>query len=219
MQRSELLGTLAPGTLRSLALPLFTRPGTGVLALGQRGCTRRGELSVFATSLELLSLPSDPYSLMRIAPLVACGALALEEVAAALAAGARARKCKSNDTDVDESAREAAQSGLQACASMCISSIIMRLLIFEHLKTLEAMLCPLAVCRSSCTCTTPPNLAALPSRLRRANWLPLSMAAAHLLALECSASAQLNNRQMEPTLEPKPALTTSLDSQPPKYCP
>ena len=93
------------------------------------------------------------------------------------------------------------------------------LLIFEHLKTLEAMLCPLAVCRSSCTCTTPPNLAALPSRLRRANWLPLSMAAAHLLALECSASAQLNNRQMEPTLEPKPALTTSLDSQPPKYCP
>lgn len=118
MQRNELQGTLAPGTLRSLALPLFTRPGTGVLASGRRGCTRRGELSVFATSLELLSLPSDPYTLMRTAPLVACGALALEEVAAALAAGQRARKGSSlsKDADVDESVGQAAQAGLQALA-------------------------------------------------------------------------------------------------------
>jgi len=113
VQRNELQGAFAPGTPRSLTLPLLTRPSTEMLAIGRRGCTRRGELSLFASSFELRSLPCDPATLSRAATLVACGALALEEAAAALAAGARARSGKKN-AEADETIGQAAFSGLQA---------------------------------------------------------------------------------------------------------
>ena len=61
--------------LSGLALSLVTRPGSTVRVHGRPGRTRRGELSIFASTLELVGLPPEPAAVAKAAQLVACGVL------------------------------------------------------------------------------------------------------------------------------------------------
>lgn len=74
-------GAWAPS---GLALSLVTRPGSTVRVHGRPGRTRRGELSVFASTLELVGLPPEPAAVAKAAQLVMCGDLDAAVAASAL---------------------------------------------------------------------------------------------------------------------------------------
>ena len=74
--------------LRGVALPLLLRLRSGLTVRGVPGHTLSGALSLFASRLELRSLPPDPPGLLRTAQLVSCAALTLTSAAAATGAAA-----------------------------------------------------------------------------------------------------------------------------------
>ena len=69
--------------LHKLSLSLLLRRLTGIRVTGAPGRTRSGELSLFASAVELQSLPPEPTALLKAARLVACASLAVEAAAAA----------------------------------------------------------------------------------------------------------------------------------------
>ena len=91
VEGDRIQAVVEPATLRQhggsapagLAISLLTRPGTTLRVHGRPGRTRRGELSIFASTLELLGLPPQPAAIAKAAQLVACG-----ELDASVAAGA-----------------------------------------------------------------------------------------------------------------------------------
>ena len=74
--------------IRGLALSLLLRRHSGLNVCGTLGHTRSGQVSLFASSLGLDTLPPDPSALLKAARLVACSALSMSTVAAATGAAA-----------------------------------------------------------------------------------------------------------------------------------
>ena len=74
--------------IRGLALSLLLRRHSGLNICGTLGHTRSGQVSLFASSLGLDSLPPDPSAFLKAARLVACSALSMSTVAAATGAAA-----------------------------------------------------------------------------------------------------------------------------------
>ena len=74
--------------IRGLALSLLLRRHSGLNVCGKLGHTRSGQVSLFASSLGLDSLPPEPSAILKAARLVACSALSMSTVAAATGAAA-----------------------------------------------------------------------------------------------------------------------------------
>ena len=71
-------------SIHPLALQILSRRGSGIEVDGVLGRTRSGELSLFASALRLRQLPPEPAALLKAARLIACAALDLPTVSAAL---------------------------------------------------------------------------------------------------------------------------------------